>query len=186
MSITIGIILTCIAASLWAWSGDTQYIWKRWGHVPYLIRLRGEWYRFFTSIFFHSDIVHLALNSVVFYSFGREMEVYYGRNMYLLLLLLGLIGSGLATYLRYQNRPAHISIGLSGVVNAVVFSFIIHNPTTTLIVWFIPLPAWLFALLYLGYSIYGGLREGSFIDHWAHLGGAIVGIVFAIYSRHMI
>ncbi|MCS6894857.1 MAG: rhomboid family intramembrane serine protease [Bacteroidia bacterium] len=186
MGITVSIIIGCAAASLWAWSGNSEYIWKQWGHVPYLMRLRGEWHRLFTGVFFHSDIMHLALNSFVFYSFGRLMETYYGKSLYLLLLLMGLIGSGLATYLRYRNNPYYISIGLSGVVNAVVFSFILLNPTTTLIVWFLPLPAWVFALLYIAYSIYGGFQEGGYINHWAHLGGAAAGVFFALMDLYIL
>ncbi|MCX7605875.1 MAG: rhomboid family intramembrane serine protease [Bacteroidia bacterium] len=180
MSITLVVLGVCAAASLWAWGQGQQLQWTRWGLVPYRIRLHGEWYRFLTSIFFHADVTHLLVNSIVFYSFGSVMERYYGPLMYSLLLGAGTVGSGLLTYLRYHHNPHHVSIGLSGVVNAVLFAFILHNPKATLLIFFfLPLPAWLFALLYLLYSLYEARRGQGIVNHWAHLGGAAAGLVFA-------
>lgn len=139
-----------------------------------------EWYRALTGVFLHANWIHLAVNLFVFYSFGRQMERFYGEELYLGLLLAGAAGSALATYLQYADNPYHLSIGLSGVVNAVVFAFILHNPKATLLVFLLlPLPAWLFALLYLAYSFYEARRGGSYINHWAHIGGAAAGIFFA-------
>ncbi|MCS7152927.1 MAG: rhomboid family intramembrane serine protease [Bacteroidia bacterium] len=179
MSLTSIVLIGCGIASLWAWSGSTQSIWYEWGLAPYRMRENHEWYRLLTSLFFHADILHLLLNGVVFHSFGSEMEAFYGKKLYVMLLLAGALGSGMLTYLKYNDNPVHVSIGLSGVVNAVVFSFIVQRPSATLLVWFIPLPAWLFAILYLAYSLYEAQRGGSYINHWAHLGGAAAGVIFA-------
>lgn len=183
MNLTVAVIIACAGASLWAWSGQSQSIWRQWGLAPYVIRTRQEWYRLFTSVFFHADFFHLLLNGFVFYSFGSQMEQYYRGGLYVLLLLTGVMGSGLATYLIYRDNPYHLSIGLSGVVNAVLFSFIVLRPRATLLVWFLPLPAWLFALLYLAYSLYEARRGQSYINHWAHLGGAAAGVIFAVILR---
>ncbi|MCS7298036.1 MAG: rhomboid family intramembrane serine protease [Bacteroidia bacterium] len=182
MVITIGVLGACAAASFWAWADRTQDHWQRWGLSPSAIRLRGEWYRFLTSIFFHADFFHLLMNGIVFYSFGSLMERAYGMKLYSALLGMGALGSGLATYLRYRHNPYHLSIGLSGVVNAVLFHFIVLYPQTTLLVWFIPLPAWIFALLYIAYTLYEARRGQSYINHWAHLGGAAAGVLFTSFS----
>ncbi|MCX8111664.1 MAG: rhomboid family intramembrane serine protease [Bacteroidia bacterium] len=180
MSLTELVLGISILTSTWAWISHPQVRWSHWGLSPYLVRTQGEWYRFITSPFFHADLFHLLLNGLVFYSFGRQMELYYGRPLYAGLLLVGAAGSGAATYFRYKDNPHHLSIGLSGVVNAVVFSFIVLYPKATLLVWFLPLPAWLFALLYLGYSVYEARRGQGYVNHWAHLGGAASGIIFAL------
>ncbi len=181
MSLTLLIILLSAGASLWAWSQDPEKAWGQWGFSPYRIRLYGEWYRFFTSVFFHADWTHLLLNALVFYSFGTAMERFYHKGPYLLLLGVGALASGAVTYWRYRQNPHHLSIGLSGVVNAAVFAFILNNPRTTLLVFLVlPMPAWLFALLYLAYSFYEGKQGRGLVNHWAHLGGALGGIIFAI------
>ncbi|MCS6790972.1 MAG: rhomboid family intramembrane serine protease [Bacteroidia bacterium] len=183
MSWTEIILIACGILSVLAWAGTTQVVWWEWGLAPYRIKKYGEWYRLFTSIFFHADLFHILINGFVFYSFGSKMELLYGGRSYLLLLLIGVIGSGLATYWRYQDRTNHLSIGLSGVVNAVLFAFVLHYPKATLLVWFIPMPAWLFAGLYLLYSFYEGQRENGFINHWAHIGGALAGMGFAYFIK---
>lgn len=179
MVITLVVVGGCAVASLWGWAGGTSY-WYRWGLMPQQV-LRGEWYRLFTSVFFHADLTHLLVNAIVFLSFGKVMETYYGLEKYIGLLVAGTLGSGLLTIWRYQDRPQHVSIGLSGVVNAVLFAFILHNPTAKLLVFFLlPMPAWLFALLYVTYSLFEGQSERSYVNHWAHIGGAAAGIIFAL------
>jgi membrane associated rhomboid family serine protease len=44
----------------------------------------------------------------------------------------------------------------------------------------IPIPAWIFGILYLLYSIYGMKKSLGNIGHDAHFGGAIAGYVLTI------
>lgn len=178
--LTVAMLVGCIGASLWAWSAYPEKVWSQWGLRPYRIKHYQEWYRVLTSVFLHADWMHLGVNLLVFYSFGRRMEGIYGEGLYLALLLVGVAGSALVTYLKYEDNPYHSSIGLSGVVNAVVFAFILHNPKATLLLFLLlPMPAWLFALLYLAYSFYEARQGKGYINHWAHIGGAAAGILFA-------
>ncbi|MCS7162037.1 MAG: rhomboid family intramembrane serine protease [Bacteroidia bacterium] len=181
MGLTEGIIGACILLSFWAWAQERpSALWVKWGLSPYAVRHHSEWYRLFTSLFFHGEIVHLLVNSLVFYSFGRPMERYYGWKAYLVLLFIGALASGLLTLWRYREDYRHLSIGLSGVVSAVLFAYILHYPRATLLLFgLLPLPAWVFALLYVGYSLYAAFEERSFVNHWAHLGGALGGLAFA-------
>jgi membrane associated rhomboid family serine protease len=61
-----------------------------------------------------------------------------------------------------------------------LFSFILLAPWETLYVFFLPLPAIVFAVLYLVYTGYMAKRGGDYINHSAHLWGAIYGIVFTL------
>jgi membrane associated rhomboid family serine protease len=72
------------------------------------------------------------------------------------------------------------SLGASGAVSAVLFSFILLAPWQTLYVFFFPLPAIIFAVLYLTYTAYMSKKGGDQINHSAHLWGAIYGIVFTM------
>jgi membrane associated rhomboid family serine protease len=76
-----------------------------------------------------------------------------------------------------------IGIGFSGVVSAVVFCMIVFYPKMRLLVFFVPMPAWVFAILYTLYSLYAGQSGGDGIDHWAHLGGAGAGAAYALLVR---
>jgi membrane associated rhomboid family serine protease len=64
----------------------------------------------------------------------------------------------------------------------VLFAYIVYFPTTTLIIFPIPipLPAALFAIGYVAYSWWASAREHGRINHDAHLCGALSGLVFVL------
>jgi len=47
----------------------------------------------------------------------------------------------------------------------------------------IPMPAILYGVLFLGYSVYMSRRGGDGINHDAHFWGAVFGIVFPLVIR---
>jgi membrane associated rhomboid family serine protease len=77
-------------------------------------------------------------------------------------------------------------VGASGAVFAVLFSFILINPTATLGIMFIPIPipAFVLGILYLAVEWYMGKRGKTNIGHDAHFWGGIFGIVFTILLHH--
>jgi membrane associated rhomboid family serine protease len=64
----------------------------------------------------------------------------------------------------------------------VLFSYIIFNPWQTLIVFVIPVPAIIFAFLFVAYSIYAGKQraDGDNVNHEAHIAGGVTGIIYTI------
>jgi membrane associated rhomboid family serine protease len=91
-----------------------------------------------------------------------------------------LVVSILPTYLKHQKDPNYRSLGASGAVSAVLFAFILINPWARIGVFFIPMPAIVFAVLYIGYSIWMDKRGGDNINHGAHLAGAAFGVLFML------
>jgi membrane associated rhomboid family serine protease len=79
-------------------------------------------------------------------------------------------------------------VGASGATAAVLFSFILFQPTAQLGIYFIiPMPAWLFGLLYLAYEWYMSRRGRDGIAHDAHYFGALYGIAFtALVDRNAV
>src|SRR4029077_19230485 len=92
----------------------------------------------------------------------------------------GIVVSALPSYLRHQDDANYRSLGASGAVSAVLFAYILIRPWSTLLIFAIPVPAIIFALVYLGYTIYMDRRQTDRINHSAHLWGAAYGIVFTI------
>jgi membrane associated rhomboid family serine protease len=126
----------------------------------------------------HGDIGHLLLNMLALWFFGPDVERALGPGPYLLLYLLsGAVGS-LTVYLLRRNNPRYAALGASGCIAGVVFALVILAPTTRIFLWLVPLPAPIFAVLYLIISsVNMGSRDG--VAHEAHLGGAIAGFVTA-------
>jgi len=156
---------------------------------PPAITNHRQYYRFVTCGFVHANFMHLAFNMFTLYFFGRIMELYYmGRlglqNYYFLILYIGaLIISVLPTYFKQKNNYNYRSLGASGAVCAVLFAFVLLDPWATILVLFIPLPAIVYAVLFLFYSMYMSKKGGDYINHDAHFYGALFGVAFTLFLR---
>ncbi|MFP5042173.1 rhomboid family intramembrane serine protease [Parasediminibacterium sp. JCM 36343] len=156
---------------------------------PQAVTQDNEWYRFLTCGFIHADIQHLAFNMFTLYSFGRIWEQLYvddlgvGRAWYIVLYLSSIIVSIIPSYLKNKNNYYYRSLGASGGVSAILFSTILLIPWETLRVFVIPVPAIVFAIAYVAYTIYMGKKGSDNINHDAHLWGAVFGVAFSIAVR---
>ena len=137
----------------------------------------GQYWRLLTSMFLHIGFAHILFNSLALWMFGRDLERIYGTGRFLLLYLLsGLAGS----YAGYRFSP-YISAGASGAIFgligvSLVFGFKYRSA----------IPAQLRSRFGTGvvpviaYNVLFGLRPGSHIDNFAHLGGLAAGIILAL------
>ncbi len=184
--ITFLLVIAIVAVSAFAFQRP-QLVY-RLAFIPYQIAVRKEYYRFVTHLFVHADWLHLALNVLVLYSFGRHVEaafrLLWGPTLaalyYLALFFLGGALASLSSYYRHRHNPAYISVGASGAVSAVLATSVILNPWAMVYVWFIPMPAIVMAVLYLGYSWYMARRGQGNINHDAHFWGTVFGLLFPI------
>ena len=156
---------------------------------PPAITNHRQYYRFVTCGFVHANFMHLAFNMFTLYFFGRIMELYYmGRlgleHYYFFILYIGaLIISVLPTYFKQKNNYNYRSLGASGAVCAVLFAFVLLEPWQTIYVFVIPVPAIIYAVLFLVYSMYMSKKGGDYINHDAHFYGALFGVVFTLILR---
>ena len=159
---------------------------------PYQVYHKKEWYRMITHGFLHADWTHLIINMIVLYSFGSNVEAWFGKLKmagyidsvaitYSLLYFGGIIISSMITLFRHRNNRWYNSVGASGAVSAIIFTSIFFNPLDRLYFFaVIPIPGIIFAVLYLLYSSYMSRRSKDNINHDAHLLGAVYGFVFPL------
>jgi membrane associated rhomboid family serine protease len=147
---------------------------------------QGQYYRFLTSGFIHADLQHLLFNMLTLFFFGRALENYVntalGNWAFLVLYLGGIIISDIPSYLKNKNNAHYASLGASGGVSSVLFAFILLAPWTTIYLFFLPVPAIVFGVGYMAYSIYMSRKSVDNVNHDAHLWGAIYGIVFILIN----
>ncbi|HMM11597.1 MAG TPA: rhomboid family intramembrane serine protease [Bacteroidales bacterium] len=188
---TIAIIIITVLVSLLAFNNEGLFNSLKFN--PWLISQRRQSWRFVSYALLHGGWVHLFVNMFVLYSFGKVVESAFlmwsgtpkGYLYYFMLYLGGVLFANVLDYGRNRENPYYNAVGASGAVAAVLFSAILIIPTSTLIIFPIPipLPAWLFGILYLVYSVYMGKRGTDNIGHFAHFSGAVFGLVFTLILK---
>lgn len=155
---------------------------------PYSIKHDRQWYRLITHAFVHADFFHLFINMFVLYNFGSILEilfkVHFGDKATMLFFLLYIGGIVFATptaLKRHQDNPGYNAVGASGVTSAIVFSFIALLPGHYLYLFAaLPIPAFVFGILYLVFEAVMDKRGRGNIAHDAHFWGAVFGFVFTL------
>jgi membrane associated rhomboid family serine protease len=151
---------------------------------PPVVRKKNQYYRLATYGLVHGNFTHLAFNMIALYSFGSAMEQFYdaalGKFGFVFFYVVGLIVSILPTYVKNRDNPDYRSLGASGAVSGVLFAFILLQPWAAIYVYFVKVPAIVFAVLYIVYSIYADRHAKDNVNHSAHLWGAAYGVIFTI------
>ena len=146
------------------------------------ILLYKDYKRIVTAGFLHVNWMHLLFNMFAFYFFSMGLESAIGGINFLIIYFAGLVGGNLLTLLLHKDDGGYSSVGASGAIAGVIFTTIALTPGMKIGLFFLPIsiPAWLFGLLYILYSIYGIRSKKDNIGHDAHLGGALVGMAVGL------
>ena len=152
---------------------------------PPAISRNRQYERLLTYGFIHANFAHLLFNMITLFFFGQLIEQFMrgvtrSQWTYPLFYLAALVVSILPSYLKNRKNPNYMSLGASGAVSAVLFAFVLLSPWSVILVMFIPAPAILYAVFYVGYSIWMDKRGGDNVNHSAHLAGAAFGVMFML------
>lgn len=163
---------------------DDQYFFRKYEFHIGSIR-SGDNFRMFSSAFLHVDIAHLAFNMITLYFFAPVVIDYLGTPIFLLVYFGSLICGSLLTLQFHKNDYHYRAVGASGAVTGVLYSAILLRPDMNLYFFFIPIPipAYVFGIGYLLYSIYGMKAKRDNIGHTAHFGGAIGGYAITLFNQ---
>ena len=140
---------------------------------------RGEKLRMFSSGFLHVDTQHLLFNMITLYFFAGPVIQFVDTLGFIIIYLASLVAGSLLSLYFHRTEYHYTAVGASGAVTGVLYAAILLRPDMSLYMFFIPIPipAYLFGIGYLLYSIYGMKNQLGNIGHDAHFGGAIGGFV---------
>jgi membrane associated rhomboid family serine protease len=159
-----------------------------------------EWTTLFTSQFLHGGWWHLISNMVYLWVFGNNIEDRLGHFKYLLFYLTcGAIAALCQWFIgMYSAVP---SLGASGAISGVLGAYLIWFPqariTTLIFLGFfittINVPALVIIGIFFVQNLISGFAslqaaanmsvETGGVAYWAHLGGFVVGSIFALVKR---
>ncbi|MGO4903987.1 rhomboid family intramembrane serine protease [Flavobacterium sp. W20_MBD1_R3] len=144
----------------------------------------GEQIRMLSSGFLHADMTHLIFNMLTLWFFAPVVINYLGDFSFVLVYFGSLIFGSLLTMVFHKNDYGYRAVGASGAVTGVLYSAIMLQPDMMLGIFFIiPMPAYIFGILYLLYSIYGMKAKNDNIGHTAHFGGAVGGYLITLIKE---
>lgn len=148
--------------------------------VPSKVREKGHIHRLLTAGWLHGDGNHLFFNLLSLHFFAALPLRAFGASGFVALYVSAVVVGFIPTTLRHMSHRRYASLGASGAVTAIMFSAILLEPGMKLHLFFIPvaIPAPLFAVLYLGYSVWSAHGADDGVNHDAHFTGAIYGVLY--------
>lgn len=138
-----------------------------------LVLEAGHWWRPFTAMFLHANLLHLGMNSLALFQLGPVIESAFGRMRLLVIwLAAGLAGNWL--YL-WQGPLETWSVGASGAIFGLFGALVVLGLRLRASI----RPAfWWQIAVTLGINVYIGLTVPA-INMWAHAGGFVAGLIWA-------
>ncbi|MDK2792000.1 MAG: hypothetical protein PWQ25_863 [Deferribacteres bacterium] len=150
---------------------------------------------FFTSMFIHGGWMHLIGNMYFLYIFGDNVEDLMGHYKYLVMYIVFGVVAAITQVLLYPNSNIP-TIGASGAVSGVMGYYFIKFPysrikTLVFIIIFVTImeiPAVIFLGLWFLMQFLNGSSQLMYstaggVAWWAHIGGFVAGIAYAIYDK---
>jgi membrane associated rhomboid family serine protease len=199
LSITFIIIALTVLVSYQGFSN--MAIYEKLLFDPWKVKHNKEYYRLLSHILLHADWSHLAVNMIVFYSFGSFLEQVFtspglfrdffplfnfwgiqtGYLLFIGLYIFGALGASIPAMIKKADTYGYRAVGASGAVSALMMVFMILFPQFEVVFFFIiPLPAYIAAPVFFIMEHYLQKRGQTNVAHDAHIWGAISGIIFIL------
>jgi membrane associated rhomboid family serine protease len=123
--------------------------------------------------------MHLAFNMIALYSFGDGVLAALGPWRFLLVYALAGLGSDLVVFALHKDDPTYRCLGASGSVFGIMTAAVVLDPSTSVMLFFVPIPipgpVFLLGYAVISLVLIAQKRRGG-ISHEGHLGGAILGL----------
>ncbi len=181
-----------------------------WGALHYWTSSQFKPHQLVTMMFFHGGFTHILFNMLVLWMFGSILENFWGSKRFLNFYMVCGIGASVITLLSVPftgmqfaktmaetaqegtveqyfaaYKEGYAALGASGALMGVMAAFAWLFPNTEMYIMFIPIPVKAKYVIpgYILIDLFGGLGygiKGDNVAHFAHLGGALIGLIIVI------
>jgi membrane associated rhomboid family serine protease len=143
-------------------------------------------YQVVTYAFLHGSFAHIFFNMFALFMFGPQLEYLWGSKRFTLFYFVCVLSAGL-TQLAVTSAMGSMypTVGASGGIFGILLAFALFFPQQRIAIYgIIPMPAWLFVLLYgILELVLGVTNTRAGVAHFAHLGGMLGGALLILYWR---
>jgi len=157
--------------------------------VPNSLRQLEQLHGLVTSMFLHGSVLHIAGNVYFLYTFGDNVEDFFGPLKFLVLYFLCGLSANLVHFSVdvYSQAPA---LGASGAISGILAAYMLVFPRRKIywfvIIWPVKLRAIWYGLGWAALQIVNAAIGGSSVAWFAHIGGFIAGIALTKgYTTYM-
>ncbi len=183
--IALNVLVFILNALLTFLLGISRDTFVQWFELPkdFYAFLSQPW-ALVTYSFFHGTIWHLFWNMVMLYFSARIFLNLFGPAKFINVYFLGVIFGGLLFLLSYNVFPAFLGIntsliGASAGVTSVLIFICAYIPNQEVRIFFFTVKLWYIGAFFVVVDLIQ-IPEGSNAGgHLAHLGGALLGYVYA-------
>ena len=164
-------------------SGQKNILFQLFGLVPRAVLQEYRFWQTFTYLFLHGGWIHILFNMLVLWMFGKDLEIDWGNNEFLIFYFVCGIGSGLITVLANINSPIVI-VGASGSIYGVLVAYGFTYPNRTVYLYGVfPLKVKYVVLGFGAIAFVASLSTTqSKVSHITHLSGMIIGIIYILFN----
>jgi membrane associated rhomboid family serine protease len=147
------------------------------------ILVHKEYNRLISSGFLHVGWPHLFFNMLSLCFFSGDVQAVLGIKNFIIIYMSSLLGGNLLSLFIRRHQWDYSAVGASGAVCGIIFASIALFPDMEIGLFGIPLyiPAWIYGVLYMLFTMLRVRSNDDNIAHEAHLGGALIGLLFAAY-----
>lgn len=135
-----------------------------------------------TYMFMHGGWAHIFFNMFTLYMFGPQLEEVWGSKRFFNFYMICGVMAGVAQLALGGNGYA---VGASGAIMGVMAAFAYLFPNVSVYMMFIPIPVKVKYVIpaLMALDIFGAFNPsaGDNVAHWAHLGGALCGLLLVIF-----
>ena len=176
------VIINIIVFILTELSGQRNMLFSSFGLVPNQVWTNFKVWQLFTYLFVHGGFLHIFFNMFVLWMFGKDLEIQWGKNEFLLFYFTCGIGAGLMTVLFSINSIVPI-VGASGAIYGLLVAYGFTYPNRMVYLYgLFPLKV-KYMVLGLGViAFFASLSANqSNVSHITHLSGMIIGVLYIYF-----